>query len=68
MNGFSVGTRELPGGINGTITNKWLCAGQLTPIAELDSADNIIARFSGGYMNRRDTPACRNAFLMNIEV
>ena len=41
--------------VNGRITNKWFYAGQLTPIAELDSADNVIARFSGGYMNKRDT-------------
>ena len=44
--------------VNGTITYKWAYArlasalaeraGQLSPIAELDSADNIIARFSGG--------------------
>ncbi|MFZ1082876.1 MAG: RHS repeat-associated core domain-containing protein [Candidatus Kryptoniota bacterium] len=41
--------------MNGTITNKWLYAGQLAPVAELDSANNVIARFSGGYMNRNDT-------------
>jgi RHS repeat-associated protein len=35
--------------------NKWLYAGQLIPVAELDSADNIIARFSGGFTNRHDT-------------
>ncbi len=41
--------------VNGAITNKWLYAGQLTPVAELDSANNIIARFCGGFMNKRDT-------------
>ncbi len=40
---------------NGGIVEKWIYAGQLTPIAELDSSDNIIARFSGGFMNKRDT-------------
>jgi RHS repeat-associated protein len=47
--------RRIARKLNGRITNKWLYAGQLTPIAELDSADNVIARFSGGYMNKRDT-------------
>ena len=41
--------------VNGKWINKWLYAGQLTPIAELDSANSIIAHFSGGYMNKRDT-------------
>ena len=41
--------------VNGRWVHKWLYAGQLTPIAELDSTDNIITRFSGGYMNKRDT-------------
>jgi RHS repeat-associated protein len=47
--------RRIARKLNGRITNKWLYAGQLTPVAEFDSADNIIARFSGGYMNKRDT-------------
>jgi RHS repeat-associated protein len=47
--------RRIARKLNGRITNKWLYAGQLTPIAELDSADNVIARFSGGYLNKRDT-------------
>ncbi|MGO9482875.1 MAG: hypothetical protein ACLP05_13985 [Candidatus Kryptoniota bacterium] len=37
------------------IRNKSLYAGQLTPVAELESANEIIARFNGGYMNKRDT-------------
>ena len=41
--------------VNGKWVEKFLYAGQLTPVAELDSADNVIARFSGGYMNKRDT-------------
>ncbi|MFZ1082850.1 MAG: RHS repeat-associated core domain-containing protein [Candidatus Kryptoniota bacterium] len=41
--------------VNGRWVHKWLYAGQLTPIAELDSADNVIARFSGGYVNKNDT-------------
>ena len=40
--------RRIARRLNGKITNKWLYAGQLTPVAELDSADNVIARFSGG--------------------
>ncbi len=40
---------------NGGIVEKWIYAGQLTPIAELDSSNNIIARFSGGYMDKNDT-------------
>lgn len=47
--------RRIARTLNGRITNKWLYAGQLTPVAELDSADNIVARFSGGYMNKNDT-------------
>ncbi len=57
--------RRIAKRVNGRITDKWLYArlarreseraGQLTPIAELDSADNVIARFSGGYLNKRDT-------------
>ena len=47
--------RRIAKKLNGRITNKWLYAGQLTPIAELDSANDIIARFSGGYLSKRDT-------------
>jgi len=47
--------RRIAKKVNGRIIDKWLYAGQLTPVAELDSADNIIARFSGGYVNKRDT-------------
>ncbi|MFZ1081155.1 MAG: hypothetical protein WAO19_04435 [Candidatus Kryptoniota bacterium] len=41
--------------VNARWVHKWLYAGQLTPVAELDSTDNIVARFSGSYMNKRDT-------------
>jgi RHS repeat-associated protein len=47
--------RRIAKKVNGRIVDKWLYAGQLTPVAELDSANNIIARFSGEYMNRKDT-------------
>jgi RHS repeat-associated protein len=47
--------RRIAKKVNGRIVDKWLYAGQLTPVAELDSANDIIARFSGGYMNKRDT-------------
>jgi len=36
--------------VNGGIVKKWKYSGQLTPVAELDSAGNVIARFAGGYM------------------
>ncbi|MFZ1082883.1 MAG: RHS repeat protein, partial [Candidatus Kryptoniota bacterium] len=36
--------------VNGQIVDRWIYSGQLSPIAELDSAGNIIAQFVGGYM------------------
>jgi RHS repeat-associated protein len=36
--------------LNGQIVKKWIYSGQLTPVAELDSAGNIVARFAGNYM------------------
>jgi len=36
--------------LNGQIVKRWIYSGQLSPVAELDSAGNIIARFAGGYM------------------
>lgn len=33
----------------------WLYSGGLTPIAELDSADNVIKRFAAGYIIKADT-------------
>jgi len=36
--------------VNGVIVKKWIYSGQLSPIAELDSADNVIARFVGSMM------------------
>ncbi|HOV98335.1 MAG TPA: RHS repeat-associated core domain-containing protein [Bacteroidota bacterium] len=36
--------------LNGQIVKKWIYSGQLTPVAELDSAGNITARFAGSYM------------------
>ena len=36
--------------VNGQIVERWIYSGQLSPIAELDSAGNIIAQFVGGYM------------------
>jgi YD repeat-containing protein len=46
--------RRIAKRVNGRIVDRWLYAEQLTPIAELDSADNVIARFSGGYLNKMD--------------
>ena len=48
-------SRRIGEWVNGRWVHKWLYAGQLTPVAELDSSDNVIARFSSGYMNKRDT-------------
>jgi len=36
--------------LNGQIVKRWIYSGQLSPVAELDSAGNVIARFAGGYM------------------
>jgi RHS repeat-associated protein len=36
--------------INGVIVNRWIYSGQLSPIAELDSAGNVTAQFVSGYM------------------
>jgi len=36
--------------LNGQVVNKWIYSGQLSPIAELDSTDNIVSRFVGSYM------------------
>jgi RHS repeat-associated protein len=47
--------RRIAKKVNGRIVDKWLYAGQFTPIAEVDTAGNIVARFSGEYINKRDT-------------
>jgi len=36
--------------LNGVIVKRWIYSGQLSPVAELDSAGNVTARFAGGYM------------------
>ena len=36
--------------VNGVIVKRWIYSGQLTPVAELDSANNVISRFVGSYM------------------
>ncbi len=41
--------------MNGVITNRWLYAGQLHPIAEVDSIGKIIAYYHSSYMKRGDT-------------
>lgn len=35
--------------------NRWIYSGQLTPVAELDSAGNIASRFVGSYMIKGDS-------------
>ncbi len=37
------------------MTNRWIYSSQLTPIAEVDSAANIIAAYHGSYMKKGDT-------------
>ena len=41
--------------LNGNIVKRWIYSGQLLPIAELDSAGNVVAHFVGGYMIKNDT-------------
>jgi RHS repeat-associated protein len=36
--------------LNGVIVKKWIYSGQLSPVAELDSAGNVTAQFVGNYM------------------
>ncbi|MFZ1082855.1 MAG: hypothetical protein WAO19_13130, partial [Candidatus Kryptoniota bacterium] len=42
--------RRIAKKLNGQVVERWIYSGQLSPIAELDSAGNIIAQFVGGYM------------------
>ncbi len=41
--------------LNGVVTNRWLYAGQLHPVAEVDSTGNIIATYHGSFMKRGDS-------------
>ena len=34
--------------VNGSVTKKWIYQDQLNPVAELDSADNVVTRFVYG--------------------
>jgi RHS repeat-associated protein len=43
-------SRRIGKKLNGTIVKKWIYSGQLTPVAELDSAGNVAAQFVGNYM------------------
>jgi RHS repeat-associated protein len=38
--------------VNGVLTNAWIYAGQLSPVAELDGAGNVVARFESGMIFR----------------
>ncbi len=38
--------------LNGAIVKKWIYAGQLSPIAELDSSGNVTAQFMGNFMSK----------------
>ena len=42
--------RRIAKKVNGQIANRWIYSGQLAPVAEVDSAGNIMARFVGMYM------------------
>ena len=42
--------RRIAKKLNGKIVERWIYSGQLSPIAELDSAGNVIAEFAGSYM------------------
>ncbi len=41
--------------VNGIVTNRWLYSGQLHPVAEVDSAGNILATYYGSYLKKGDT-------------
>lgn len=41
--------------VNGQLTKRWLYAGGLLPIAELDPAGNVETRYGPGYIARGDT-------------
>ena len=41
--------------VNGTLVQRFLYSGQLYPVAELDSAGNIVSKFVGGYMTKGDS-------------
>jgi RHS repeat-associated protein len=36
--------------LNGVIVKRWIYSGQLSPVAELDSAGNVVSQFIGSYM------------------
>jgi RHS repeat-associated protein len=42
--------RRISKKLNGQIVKRWIYSGQLSPIAELDSAGNVVAQFVGNYM------------------
>lgn len=39
----------------GRVVENWLCAGHLPSVAELDSANEIIAVFANSYMENNET-------------
>ncbi len=42
--------RRIAKKVNGKIVDRWIYSGQLSPVAELDSAGNVVAQFVGSYM------------------
>ena len=44
--------RRLAKLVNGTVVSKWLYAGGLLPVAELDVNDNLISVFNGSFLVR----------------
>ncbi len=47
--------RRIAKKVNGKIVDRWIYSGQLSPVAELDSAGNVVAQFVGGYMTEGGT-------------
>jgi len=47
--------RRIAKKLNGQIISKWIYSGGLLPIAELDSANKIVARYVGDYLLKSDT-------------
>jgi hypothetical protein len=47
--------RRIAKKLNGRIVDRWIYSGQLSPVAQLDSAGNVLAQFVGSYMTAGGT-------------
>jgi RHS repeat-associated protein len=47
--------RRIGKSINGVVTKRWIYSGDFTPVAELDSNGNVMARYIGSYMIKGDS-------------